>query len=126
MRQNVAELEVVAFTDLAQAMQTITNKEPSDLPKAVMGWHAGERETSQMLYLRPDLVQMERAAAGYIGDLQTLMLRLRQAGLRPVTANGVLGDPTLATAARGKIYLEQLTLALVAAINAYGASNGGN
>ncbi len=126
LRQNVADLEVIAFTDLIKAMQTVTNKESADLPEAVMGWHAGERETSQMLHLRPDLVQMERAAAGYIGDMQTLMPRLKQAGLRPVTANGVLGDPTLATAARGKIYLEQVALALVAAINTYGASNSGN
>jgi len=126
LRQSIANLEVIALTDLAQAMQLVVNKKPADLPEAVMGLHAGERETSQMLYLRPDLVQMERAEVGYVGDMHTIMPRLMQVGLQPITANGVLGDPTMATAARGAVYLEQLALALVATINAFGASNGDN
>lgn len=32
-------------------------------PEETPGWHSGESETSVMLYLRPDLVRMERAAA---------------------------------------------------------------
>ena len=63
-----------------------------------------------MLFLFPDLVRMERAAQGYTGDMTEILPRLRQAGLRGVTQNGVLGDPSSAKASRGERYLKaQLT-----------------
>ena len=36
----------------------------------------------------------------------SILPKLRQVGLRPVTPNGVLGDPTCADAARGECYLD--------------------
>ncbi len=74
-------------------------------PEAV-GLHAGEGETSEVLALRPDLVRQERAAPGYTGDMRAVLPHLRQTGLRPVTPNGVLGNPTGAAAERGVRYLD--------------------
>lgn len=70
-----------------------------------VGLHAGEGETSEMLHLRPDLVRMDRAVAGYTGSMTDVMPRLRAVGLRAVTATGTLGDPRAACAKRGGRYL---------------------
>lgn len=63
--------------------------------------HAGLTETSLMLHLAPGAVDMDRAAAGATESIGTLMPRLREAGIVSVSANGVLGDPTGATAEYG-------------------------
>lgn len=70
-----------------------------------VGLHAGDGETSEMLHLRPNLVNVDRLAPGYTGDMETVVDELREHGLRPVTENGVLGDPTRAEADRGDRYL---------------------
>lgn len=70
-----------------------------------LGLHAGEGETSEMLHLHPELVQMEHAISGYTGDMVEIVPRLQEAGLRPVTDSGVLGDPRGAQAVRGERYL---------------------
>ena len=73
-----------------------------------VGTHAGHFETSIMLHLRPELVRMDRAEAGAIGDPNVLGTRLRDEGMRNVSPNGVIGDPTAATADAGRLYLDAL------------------
>jgi mycofactocin precursor peptide peptidase len=88
----------------------LTIAQADGLSPEMVGIHAGEGETSEMLFLHPGLVHMERAAPGYTGDMVEIMPRLMQAGLQGVTQNGVLGDPCAAQASRGKRYLTtQLT-----------------
>lgn len=70
------------------------------------GLHAGEGETSEVLWLRPDLVRTEAAEAGYRGDMVTIVDTLQRLGLKAVTPNGVLGDPARARAAHGNRYLD--------------------
>jgi len=70
------------------------------------GAHAGEYETSILLYLRPDLVDMKRAEEGFTGDITPMIPELLAHGLAKVTANGVLGDGRLGDGNRGKRYLE--------------------
>jgi creatinine amidohydrolase len=76
-----------------------------DVSADAVGLHAGEGETSEMLYLHPELVRMACAVPGYTGSMTDLMPRLREVGLLPLSPNGVLGDPTRADAARGQRYL---------------------
>ena len=64
--------------------------------------HAGRTETSVMLALAPGRVRLGRAEAGNTAPLGELMPRLRRDGVRAVTANGVLGDPTGASAEEGE------------------------
>ncbi len=73
---------------------------------SALGLHAGESETSEMLYLRPDLAHPQHAASGFTGDMEAILDKLREGGLRAVTTNGVLGDPTNAAADRGSRYLD--------------------
>ena len=64
--------------------------------------HAGLTETSVMLHLRPDLVRMDLAAAGNTSPAGELMDAMRSGGVRAVSPNGVLGDPTGATERHGR------------------------
>jgi creatinine amidohydrolase len=66
--------------------------------------HAGETETSLMLALAPQQVRMERAAAGPIPS----MIDLVRHGVRTLSETGVLGDPTGATAERGRAIFTDL------------------
>lgn len=71
------------------------------------GGHAGENETALMLALEPDLVRRDRFAAGYVGPLGEEQIRIVLGeGMPALTPNGVLGDPTDATAGHGEAYLE--------------------
>jgi mycofactocin system creatininase family protein len=63
--------------------------------------HAGRTETSLLLYLAPRAVAVDRAEPGAIAPVSVLMPRLRQEGVRAVSANGVLGDPAGASAVEG-------------------------
>jgi creatinine amidohydrolase len=63
--------------------------------------HAGRTETSVMLALRPGSVTMTAAETGDTRRLDVLLPRLRADGVAAVAANGVLGDPTGASAEEG-------------------------
>jgi mycofactocin precursor peptide peptidase len=74
--------------------------------------HAGRFETSVMLALAPELVQMDEAAPGETRPLADIMPALRESGVRAVSPNGVLGDPAGASAAEGERLLSQLVASL--------------
>ena len=78
--------------------------------------HAGRTETSLLLAIDPSLVDLERAEAGVTAPLERLLPRLRALGVRPVSSNGVLGDPTGASAEEGKTLLDALVHELVGAV----------
>lgn len=106
LRRELLELRVWTPDDLLLTADAILAEARRDgiLPEA-LGLHAGEGETSEILCLRPHLVHLERAAPGFTGDMQSILPKLREAGLLPVTPNGVLGDPTCAQTERGERYL---------------------
>ncbi len=78
--------------------------------------HAGRTETSLLLALDPSCVHLDRAERGATAPLDRLMGELRSGGVAAVAPNGVLGDPTGATAAEGAVLCERLVAALVAAV----------
>lgn len=92
------------------------------IPANDLGLHAGEGETSEMLHLRPDLVRADASEPGYTGDMETVVDGLRDGGLRTVTENGVLGDPTRAEADRGDRYLDAAAEDLAALLREAGES----
>jgi mycofactocin system creatininase family protein len=71
--------------------------------------HAGHTETSLLLALHPGRVHLDRAEAGTRQPLHELWPALRQAGVAAVSANGVLGDPTGASATAGERLLAAWT-----------------
>ncbi|NKS03799.1 mycofactocin biosynthesis peptidyl-dipeptidase MftE [Rhodococcus hoagii] len=74
------------------------------LPCAVPGAdaHAGRTETSLLLHLSPADVAMGRAEPGNTAPIADLMPHLRSGGMLAATPNGILGDPTGATAEEGE------------------------
>lgn len=75
------------------------------LPRVEGDPHAGRAETAMMLAIRPGAVRMDAVSVGNTEPLAELMPRLRAEGVRAVSATGVLGDPTGATAAEGDALL---------------------
>jgi mycofactocin precursor peptide peptidase len=75
--------------------------------------HAGHVETSVQLVLNPGRVHPERAVRGSIRRAEEILPLLRSSGVRAADPNGVLGDPTAATAAAGEEFLDAATAALV-------------
>lgn len=63
--------------------------------------HAGCSETSLMLYLEPERVRPARPR-GVVAGFAMIEAKLRTGGVRSVSANGVLGDPTAASAEHGR------------------------
>ncbi len=70
--------------------------------------HAGRTETSLMLAIAEDLVQLDQAEPGAVEPLDELLPKIFEAGVREVSANGVLGDPSGANAAEGTRLLAAL------------------
>ena len=68
--------------------------------------HADASETGEMLVLHPDLVHMDRAERGFVGEVDPE--KLMREGLKAVTKNGVLGDPVGATTEMGEEVIASL------------------
>ena len=64
--------------------------------------HAGRTETSLMLAIAPARVRLERAEPGDRRPPRRAPPLLRARGVRAVSANGVLGDPTGASPGEGR------------------------
>jgi creatinine amidohydrolase len=81
--------------------------------------HAGRTETSLLLAIDPGVVRLELAEPGRTEPIATLLPRLRAEGVRPVSSNGVLGDPTGASAEEGQALLDALVRGLTAAVSTH-------
>jgi creatinine amidohydrolase len=100
---------VIGIADLGLLIQaTLGLGAQLGVPASEGGLHGGEWETSMMLALHPELVKMDRAVAGYTGDLETGLERFLGEGVHVLTETGVFGDPTNASAEHGRLYIERL------------------
>jgi creatinine amidohydrolase len=78
--------------------------------------HAGRTETSLLLAIDAAVVRLEVAEPGCTEPIDALLPRLRAEGVRPVSSNGVLGDPTGASAEEGRALLDALVADLAASV----------
>jgi creatinine amidohydrolase len=102
-----AGIEVAALTDLGVLLQVaIAGEREHNVPLSEGGVHAGEWETSLMLTIAPELVQMKSAEAGYTGDLQEGLGVMLADGMKAISENGAFGDPARASAEHGARYWE--------------------
>jgi len=88
------------------------------LPRSYDDAHAGRSETSIQLALDATRVRVDAAQPGVTEPLPQLMGVLRTGGVRAVSPNGVLGDPTGASADEGRALLDELVGDLVASVDA--------
>jgi creatinine amidohydrolase len=114
IRPDLPGVNLIAFTDLMVFMDEIfrVGKARKVTPEQA-GAHSGEFETSLMLTVRPDLVAINKARAGYVGDQLSIAPIVFEKGFRAVTQNGVLGDPRDASAENGEAYMAAMTDLLV-------------
>ncbi|MEV4902468.1 mycofactocin biosynthesis peptidyl-dipeptidase MftE [Citricoccus sp. NPDC055426] len=82
-----------------------------------MDAHAGRTETSLMLHLAPARVHQDLAAPGNTAPLRELLPEMRVHGVRGVSENGVLGDPSGATAEEGAALFAALVEKALAAFD---------
>lgn len=103
---------VIPLADLGEHMQLLDE----GLDRAGIEYdqdviHAGAVETAIVLAVDDGLVRTEHLERGFEGEISTA--RLLSDGFRAVTENGVLGDPTRATADAGEIIIETVVNAYV-------------
>ena len=111
-----AEGIALHFTDLGKALAAIEKQ----VGQQEGGTHADEIETSMMLYLAPDTVDMARAVKDYRPGTGPLTRNPDGPGVYSPT--GSWGDPTLATRDKGERVVRVLVDALVADVDALRAA----
>ncbi len=112
--QSILQAEQIAmtYTDLRK----LTVEARRSIERQPFGSHADEIETSVMLYIAPEVVRMERAVAELAADRPGPLTR-KADGEGVYSASGAWGDPTLATAEKGKVVVEAMVEEIVRAIN---------
>lgn len=104
LRAAAVQARVEAYTDLVGMIRIWRRVAEEELGLgARVGGHADLAETSIMLSLHPDLVEMHEAAVGYRSELSDQVLeKIIHDGLESVTPNGILGDARGARAELGE------------------------
>ena len=101
------------YTDLLQALGPLEKT----ILKQEGGTHADEGETSMMLYMAPETVDMRKAAKDYHPSKDPGLTRDPK-GKGVYSATGIYGDATLATRAKGKTITTALVLSILQGIEA--------
>lgn len=78
------------------------------ISKQKIGTHADEIETSIMLYIKPDVVNLAKAKAEENPDKPGPLTRNVSSTDKTISVTGAWGNPTLATVEKGKITVETL------------------
>jgi creatinine amidohydrolase len=89
------------------------------MPHHYVDAHAGRSETSLLLALDAGRVRVDAAVKGTVQPLHEVEPMLRSAGVRAVSPNGVLGDPSGASAPEGRALLDAMTTSLITAVDGF-------
>jgi creatinine amidohydrolase len=103
-RALAAEGVLLGYTDLAARLERAS----AAVRQQEGGTHADEIETSMMLYIEPDSVQMRRAVKEFTPSSGPLRLTRQRGAAGTFSESGVWGDPTLATREKGRVIVEAL------------------
>jgi mycofactocin precursor peptide peptidase len=87
--------------------------------------HAGHTETSVLLHISPEDVRTEDWVRGNVAPLSELIPRMRDGGIAAVSAVGVLGDPTSASAAEGERIFAEMVDTCASRVVAWTPNSGG-
>ncbi len=99
---------ILRYTDLK-----VTEPVEKQLRKESGGTHAEEIETSMMLYIAPETVDMSKAVKDYHAESSSGGLTRDPRAPGVYSPSGVWGDATLATREKGRIVVEALVAAIV-------------
>jgi len=101
---------VMSFTDLSVATQPAEDR----IKKEEGGTHAEEIETSMMLFIAPEVVDMKKAVKDYHEGSGGLTRDPKGRG--SYSASGIYGDATLATREKGEQIMNQMVVNIAADI----------
>lgn len=93
-------------------------KIPSGYLKQEGGTHADEGETSMMLYIAPETVDMSKAVKDYDARPNRRGLTRDPEGPGHYSPTGIWGDPTLATREKGEIIVETTIKEIIGEVRA--------
>jgi creatinine amidohydrolase len=108
LSQSLEGAKVVSYTDLKGLLGFLAEfSSRHGVSAGESGAHAGESETSMVLAIRKDLVDMKNAEKGFVGNVDDKMMGLMYSqGIKAISKNGVLGDSRKGEAGKGEEYLE--------------------
>lgn len=101
------ERVLLHYTDL----RTVSGSVVPHISQQAGGSHADEIETSMMLYIAPELVDMDKAADHYHPADRGLTRNPQGRGT--YSATGIYGDATLATRAKGEQVVEAMVTGML-------------
>jgi creatinine amidohydrolase len=106
LQEKLPAKTIITYCDLKTLLATSHQLSGSyGVSPEASGAHAGEFETSILLYLHPNLVDMTKAAEGFVGDFIGAIPELMRDGVAKLSANGILGDARGSDGRRGQSYL---------------------
>ena len=99
--------KIIAYTDLDRNLRAFKKVWDSmKVDQGAAGIHAGETETSIMLYIDETNVALKKIAKGYDKPLEAKDLSMiYEKGTKAISQSGVLGNPTMAKKEKGGKYL---------------------
>jgi creatinine amidohydrolase len=103
---------VLRYLNLLEVDKTL----PEDLLQQEGGTHADEAETSMMLYIAPETVDMTKAVKDYDPRPGRKGLTRNPQGQGTYSSTGTWGDATLATREKGQVIVEATVQAIVAQV----------
>jgi len=118
LKKKHTELEIIGYADLHGFIDFLFKISAEfGISKEEAGAHAGESETSLILFLEEDLVKQDRFTPGYLGPLGEKEVKIiLEKGMPTLSENGILGDPMKATSMKGEVYLKKIVDFLVGEI----------
>ena len=110
LRAEHADIRISAITDFDEWLENTKQFAAREgLDMARLGVHAAQGETSMMLAHRPDLVQMDKACEGFIGDASIRWRSKVPPPMDTMSPTGILGDARNSSAALGeKMFAERI------------------
>jgi creatinine amidohydrolase len=107
------ELAALGITLRALNILEVDDQLPPGLLKQEGGTHADEGETSMMLYIAPETVDMSKAVKDFDRRPGRRGLTRDPQGAGNYSPTGVYGDPTLATREKGRVIVEATVCEIV-------------
>lgn len=110
LREEHRTIRISAITDFDEWLEhTKQFAEREGLDMARLGVHAAQGETSAMLAHRPDLVQLDKACEGFIGDASIRWRSKVPPPMDTMSPTGILGDARGSTRELGeKMFAERI------------------
>lgn len=110
----LAPLSVITFTGSEAILDAWRAAAESSGHGGSVGGHADIAETSVMLVLHPERVRADKLVPGYqVYTDDAFVARLLADGLKPISPNGILGNPVGANTAIGRACLNAVTSLIV-------------